>query len=131
MCMDSSRDSCRHSLPSNTTRECLLTLPRCPACLLSPLTVVDHSLQIQFDNRGSKVEGKKSTLIAVVARMLKVDPKSVSMNVIGQSGLLNHQVCLGVCRGGPAGAVLRCNACCSALAAETSPLLCQNTLKKA
>jgi hypothetical protein len=49
------------------------------------------SLQIQFDNRGSKVEGKKSTLIAVVARMLKVDPKSVSMNVIGQSGLLNHQ----------------------------------------
>jgi hypothetical protein len=49
------------------------------------------SLQIQFDNRGSKVEGKKSTLIPVVAKMLKVDPKTVSMNVIGQSGLLNHQ----------------------------------------
>jgi hypothetical protein len=29
--------------------------------------------------------------------MLKVDPKSVSMNVIGQSGLLNHQVCV-LCR---------------------------------
>jgi len=49
------------------------------------------SLQIQFDNRGSKVEGKKDTLIKAVAKMLKVDPKQISMNVIGQSGLLNHQ----------------------------------------
>lgn len=49
------------------------------------------SLQIQFDNRGSKVEGKKTVLINTVAKMLKVDPKQVSMNVIGQSGLLNHQ----------------------------------------
>lgn len=95
--------------------ECLLTLLRCPACLL-PLTVVDHSLQIQFDNRGNKVEGKKSTLIAVVAKMLKVDPKSVSMNVIGQSGLLNHQVC--VLRGGLAGAVF-CSAGRTAMAAFT------------
>jgi hypothetical protein len=49
------------------------------------------SLQIQFDNRGSKVEGQKTNLINAVAKMLKVSPKSVSMNVIGQSGLLNHQ----------------------------------------
>lgn len=49
------------------------------------------SLQIQFDNRGSKVEGKKTTLINAVAKILKVDPKQISMNVIGQSGLLNHQ----------------------------------------
>ncbi len=70
--------------------------PAVPAlllCLLSSLSPSPCSLQIQFDNRGSKVEGKKDTLIKAVAKILKVDPRQISMNVIGQSGLLNHQVC--------------------------------------
>lgn len=49
------------------------------------------SLQVQFDNRGSKVEGKKDTLIKAVASMFQVSPSQVSMNVLGQSSLLNHQ----------------------------------------
>jgi hypothetical protein len=74
--------------PARLDRDCLRSA-------FSAVLSVSCSLQIQFDNRGSKVEGKKDTLIRAVAKMLKVDPKQISMNVIGQSGLLNHQVCLG------------------------------------
>jgi hypothetical protein len=49
------------------------------------------SLQVQFDNRGTKVEGKRDVLIKAVASMMKVPASQVSMNVLGQSSLLNHQ----------------------------------------
>lgn len=39
-----------------------------------------------------QVEGKKDTLIKAVASMFQVSPSQISMNVIGQSSLLNHQV---------------------------------------
>lgn len=48
-------------------------------------------LQIQFDNRGSKVEGAKDKLVTSVAKMLGVPAKNVEMKVTGQSSLLNHQ----------------------------------------
>jgi len=49
------------------------------------------TLEVQFDNRGSKVEGKSRELIAAVAKILQVPASQVSMNAIGQSTLLNHQ----------------------------------------
>lgn len=81
--------SSMHACCLPTLRELTVIVCALPILLSLP---VSCSLQIQFDNRGSKVEAKKDTLIKAVAKMLKVDPKQVSMNVIGQSGLLNHQV---------------------------------------
>lgn len=60
----------------------------------SNLVHVTNSLQIQFDNRGSKVEGAKDKLVTSVAKMLGVPAKNVEMKVTGQSSLLNHQVCV-------------------------------------
>jgi len=50
------------------------------------------TIQIQFDNRGSKVEGQAPKLTAALAKMFKVGPKQVAFSgVTGQSGLFNHQ----------------------------------------
>lgn len=57
------------------------------------LFVLHCSLQIQFDNRGTKVEGKADKLTAALAKLFNVPPKQVSFTgVIGQSSLFNHQV---------------------------------------
>jgi len=50
------------------------------------------TIQIQFDNRGSKVEGQAKKLSAALAKLFQVPASQVSFTgVTKQSTLLNHQ----------------------------------------
>jgi hypothetical protein len=68
---------------------------------------------IQFDNRGSKVEGKQKQIATALSKLFQVPASQISFGgVTGQSTLFNHQVSApppaatvaGVVCGGPAGA---------------------------
>lgn len=50
------------------------------------------TLTLEFDNRGSKVQGKEKAMVAALAKAFGVPPSQVSSGgVIGQSSLFNHQ----------------------------------------
>lgn len=57
-------------------------------CYLRP----HNRLTLEFDNRGSKVQGKEKAMIAALSKAFGVPPSQVSSGgVIGQSTLFNHQ----------------------------------------